>query len=154
MTPQLIPKNYPTEKILKLIQEAFAEQNGHIDPPSSMHLLTVQDIETHAANQFIWIVESGDNLEGCIFGALEADALYLSKLSVAQSARCKGLARQLIDTAATYAYANQIKRLTLISRIELVENHAIFAKLGFKKTHTGSHPGYDRPTEIHFEKQL
>jgi len=32
--------------------------------------------------------------------------------------------------------------------VELVENHAAFAKMGFVRTGESAHPGYDRPTSI------
>jgi hypothetical protein len=40
----------------------------------------------------------------------------------------------------------------LQTRIELVENHAIFAALGFVETARTAHKGYDRPTTLTFRK--
>jgi hypothetical protein len=36
----------------------------------------------------------------------------------------------------------------LQTRVELVENHAAFSRMGFAKTGESAHPGYDRPTSI------
>ncbi|MFN7434077.1 MAG: N-acetyltransferase, partial [Betaproteobacteria bacterium] len=38
--------------------------------------------------------------------------------------------------------------LELQTRIELTENHATFAALGFAKVAETAHPGYARPTSI------
>jgi phosphinothricin acetyltransferase len=38
--------------------------------------------------------------------------------------------------------------LELETRIELTENHATFARMGFIKTAETAHPGYERPTSI------
>ena len=38
--------------------------------------------------------------------------------------------------------------LELSTRIELVENHATFARMGFAKTAETAHEGFDRPTSI------
>lgn len=44
--------------------------------------------------------------------------------------------------------------LELDTRIELTENHATFAALGFVKTGEDAHDGYDRPTFITMQKPL
>jgi GNAT superfamily N-acetyltransferase len=146
--------DYPFDKVLDLIQKAFTEQTGKIDPPSSMHKLTISDVKAHAENEIVWVLQNTTTVQACLFGTREGDALYLSKLSVAKSARGKGAARQLIGHAAAYARDQNITKLTLISRIELTGNHSLFEHLGFTKSGFGSHPGYDRPTEIHFEQTL
>ena len=42
----------------------------------------------------------------------------------------------------------------LQTRVELVENHATFAALGFVETARTAHKGYDRPTTITFRKVI
>ena len=70
------------------------------------------------------------------------------------SKRGTGLARQLVDLAGTRARALGFDILELKTRVELVENHAAFARLGFVKTGEAAHPGYDRPTSIIMQKRL
>ena len=154
MTPFIVPKDYAFGAILQLIQEAFAEQSGKVNPPSSMNHLTVADVKSHAVNDAILAIESGGVLVACIFTTQQNNEIYLSKLSVALSARGKGHAKTLIESAGAFAQQRGILKLTLISRVELTENHAFFGHLGFEKTRESRHPGYDRPTEIHFERRL
>ena len=72
--------------ILKLVQDSFAYMEGRIDPPSSMHRLTVEGIRAHAAQHEIWLIETGDELGACVFFTIKPDCFYLGKLAVAASA--------------------------------------------------------------------
>jgi len=90
----------------------------------------------------------------CAFLTRRIDHLYIGKLAVLPGFRGKGFARQLIDDAAKRAAADGFRYLELETRIELTENHAAFAKLGFVKTAETSHPGFERPTSITMQRQL
>lgn len=136
--------------ILELIQRVFIAHDGRIDPPSSMHRMSVADVEAQIAEREVWVVGQ----EACLFLTPQVDALYLGKLAVTQDARGKGYARSLIDQATSRAQALGKPRLRLQTRVELTENHAIFRALGFEKTGTKSHPGFDRPTSVSFEKPI
>ncbi|WP_424979675.1 GNAT family N-acetyltransferase [Leisingera sp. S232] len=61
------------------------------------------------------------------------DCLYLGKLTVDDAQRGRGLARLLVKHASARARALGLPVL-LETRIELIENHAAFARLGFCKT--------------------
>jgi len=83
--------------LLALLQAAFADMDGRIDPPSSL-------------------------------ARLDVDALR---------------ARDHGRTA-----------LELQTRIELTENHATFAALGFAKVAETAHPGYTRATSITLRRRV
>ena len=82
------------------------------------------------------------------------DCLYLGKMAVSGDARGDGLGRALVRIAEQRAEALGYTALELQTRIELVENHRIFAALGFVKTLETAHPGYDRPTSITMRKPV
>lgn len=44
--------------------------------------------------------------------------------------------------------------LELETRIELLENHATFAALGFVRVTESAHPGFSRPTSITMRKPV
>jgi hypothetical protein len=44
--------------------------------------------------------------------------------------------------------------LELGTRVELTENHATFARLGFREVARTAHPGYDRPTSVTMERPV
>jgi GNAT superfamily N-acetyltransferase len=85
---------------------------------------------------------------------VQGDALYLGRLAVAAAHRGSGLARALVAAAEAEARARGLGTLELQIRIELTENHAAFARLGFAKTGETAHDGYDRPTSITMRKAL
>ncbi len=82
--------------ILKLVQDCFAYMEALIDPPSSMHRLTVESVRMHAKNQEIWLWEDAGELIACVFfTAKAAEAgqparLYLGKMAVRPVARGQG----------------------------------------------------------------
>ena len=134
------------EEIHALLHKSFAYMEGRIDPPSSLHQLTTDKIATQAKEHEIWVV--GSPVIACMFLTQRADHLYLGKLAVDPGHRSQGLATRLIDQAAGRARALALPALELQTRIELKENHQLFSKLGFVKIAEGSHPGYQRATEI------
>ena len=60
----------------------------------------------------------------------------------------------LIDLAEARAQALGLEALDLETRIELRENHATFARLGFEKVGEGRHQGYDRSTYVIMRKMI
>jgi len=89
-----------------------------------------------------------------VFLTVKPGRLYLGKLAVDASMRGQGLARRLVAQAETRARILGLPVVELETRVELVENHATFARLGFAKTGETAHPGYDRPTSITMQKRL
>lgn len=138
--------------VLALIRTAFAFMEGRIDPPSSMHRLTAEDIQRQAAEGEVWRI--GPQPLACVFLTVKPDALYIGKLATAAAARRQGLARRLVLLAETRARALGLPALELQVRVELVENHATFSAMGFSKTAETCHPGYHRPTSLTFRKML
>lgn len=121
--------------------------DGRIDPPSSMHRLRLEDVARQAREGEVWVIEDSF-LVACVFLTPRSQVLYLGKLAVASSHRGRGLARRLVAQAAHRARALGLATVELETRIELRENHAAFARLGFVKTAETAHPGYTRPTSM------
>lgn len=145
---------YTWNKVLSLIQTSFAYMENRIDPPSSMHRLTVEAILKHSETGEIWVNELQNSPISCMFLTPKAHALYLGKLTVSEAYRGQGLAHQLVDCAQARCLALGFTTLELQTRVELVENHHAFAKMGFRKTGESAHDGYDRPTNITMQKEL
>lgn len=154
MTPWRFGPGDDPAPILALIRAGFADMEGRIDPPSSMHRLTDDAILRQAETGEVWAIGPASAPLACVFLTAEPPALYLGKLTVAAPARGRGLARALVDLAAARARAMGLAVLTLQARVELVENHATFRALGFTETGATAHPGYARPTSLTFTKPL
>ncbi|MGQ0566708.1 MAG: GNAT family N-acetyltransferase [Gemmobacter sp.] len=148
MTPYQTYGPYPWGALLSLIRRAFAGKEGRIDPPSSMHALTADVIAEQAQTGEIWAI--GGPPVACVFLTPQPGSLYLHKLAVDPAHHRQGHARALVATAAVRARAWGLPALTLSTRVELVENHAVFRAIGFTETARSAHAGFDRPTTIHF----
>lgn len=140
--------------LLALLQGAFAYMESRIDPPSSLNRMGVEDLRAKAKEETLIVATEGNEIIGCAFAAIRDDCVYVGKVAVANSARRKGVARELMATAEGVARNNQRHFLELQTRFELVENYQTFAALGFEKVAETAHPGYDRPTSITMRKRV
>jgi GNAT superfamily N-acetyltransferase len=147
--------DFGADRFLTLLHLAFAGMEGRIDPPSSLHRLTENDIDEFAGEEILLGIENEEQeLIACLFATVRSDHVYLGKWAVHPAYQKFGCARALMawveDTASSYG----INKLVLETRIELIENQLIFESLGFVKTEETTHDGYDKPTSITMEKSL
>lgn len=145
--PRRLQDGPDLQAVHALLTQAFAHMEGRIDPPSSLARLTPQGL---AAQGEVWAL--GTPPRACMVLTARADTLWLGKLAVAEGARGQGLARAMVAHACARARALGLPHVTLQTRVELVENHATFARLGFAEVGRTAHPGYDRPTSITFRR--
>jgi ribosomal protein S18 acetylase RimI-like enzyme len=137
-----------------MLHEAFAYMEKRIDPPSSLHRFTPASIAGKTKDETLFLATEGDELVGCVFARRQGDALYIGKLAVRTDRQGAGIGRRLMDAAERLARESGLPCMELETRIELVENHAAFAAMGFVKTAETSHQGYDRPTAVTMRKRL
>jgi ribosomal protein S18 acetylase RimI-like enzyme len=143
------------DALLSLILASFAYMHRRIDPPSSALQLTPQSLKQKAETEKAYAVVENDRLAGCIFCKPEPpDCLYIGKLAVAPDAQGRGVGRLMLRAAEAYAAECRLPCLRLETRIELEENHRLFAQWGFVRTAEASHPGFTRPTFIEMRKVL
>lgn len=135
-----------------LLTAAFAYMEGRIDPPSSLARMGPAELAHEAGRAELWVL--GDPPRAGVILTPRPDTLYLGKLAVAAGARGQGLARVLANHACARARALGLPHVTLQTRVELTENHAAFARLGFAEVGRTAHPGYDRPTSITFRRAV
>ena len=152
MTPYRAVDPFDWPALLTLIQTEFAFMDGRIDPPSSMHALTAQSLAQQARSSEIWVM--GAPLVACMVLTAKPHALYLGKLVVAARSRGQGLARRMIAHAETRARALGLPAIELQTRVELNENQATFAALGFVEVGRTAHPGFGRPTSITYRRKV
>jgi GNAT superfamily N-acetyltransferase len=136
------------EPVRSLILEAFAYMNGRINPPSSALRLTAESMKADAAKGALLLAERNGALAGCVFARRKDDALYIGKLAVRPELHGLGIGRKLVDAAREEARRLGIATLELQTRVELTENHATFARMGFVKTGETAHAGFAQPTSI------
>nr|WP_166418377.1 GNAT family N-acetyltransferase [Cochlodiniinecator piscidefendens] len=134
------------------MQVSFAYMDGRIDPPSSIHRLTLNDLKEKCETAYVWSI--GHPCEACVVITPIKDGLYIGKLAVAEQSRGKGHARHLINAATGLGIQLGLRYLELETRVELSENHAVFEKMDFHKTDKTAHDGYTRPTSITMRRLL
>lgn len=139
---------YDWQDLLSLIRTAFSFMEQRIDPPSSMHALNEENLREKARKETLILAHEGGQLVGCVFARNLPQKLYIGKLAISADFQGRGIGQQLVTQCAAFAQQKGLKTLEIQTRIELVENHRFFEKLGFIKTSEGSHEGYDSPTEI------
>lgn len=149
---RLAPDAPEMAAVHRLLVASFAYMDGRIDPPSSLRAMGVAELGALAQAGPAWVI--GDPPRACVFAREIGDRLYLGKLAVAATARGQGLARRLIRAAEDEARSRGLRALELKTRVELVENHAAFARLGFVETGRSAHPGHDRPTSLTFTRPV
>lgn len=138
---------------LALLRASFKFMEGRIDPPSSIHRLTLGAMQAHCQGDGeIWAI--GRPLYACMFLTPKSNSLYLGKLAVKEDMRGQGICRALVDHAAFRAAELGLPTLELETRVELSENHRVFSRLGFTIVGTGSHEGYERPTDFLLRKPI
>jgi GNAT superfamily N-acetyltransferase len=140
--------------LLALLRESFAYMQGRIDPPSSLDGMGEAELRAKAARERLLLARDGPRLLGCAFADLREDCVWIGKLAVAASARRQGIASALIDAAEALARAHGRPYLELQTRIELLENQATFAALGFERVALSAHPGYSHATSVTLRKRL
>ena len=143
------------QELLALIMSSFAYMDGVIDPPSSAHRLTLENLAEKARVEIAFVALDGDEIVGCLFCRPEPSAcLYVGKLCVSPKAQGKGIGRMLLEQAEALARELALPALRLETRIELIANHTKFAAWGFVKTAENAHAGYNRTTSIEMTKFL
>jgi len=141
-------------RLVGLVRDSFAYMDSRIDPPSSLKEMGIEEFKAKAVEETLILAEDDQTIIGCAFAALRDDCVYVGKVAVAQAARGKGVARAMFAAAEALAREHGREFLELQTRVELVENQATFAALGFQKVAESAHAGYDRPTSITMRKRV
>jgi GNAT superfamily N-acetyltransferase len=142
------------DRLHALLRASYAFMEGRIDPPSSLLRMDARALQTKAREEVLILAHDGDRLVGCAFARLRDDCVYVGKVAVDAAARRCGIAARMIAEAEAIARAHARPFVELETRVELVENHATFAALGFVKVGEAAHAGFDRPTSITMRKPV
>jgi GNAT superfamily N-acetyltransferase len=132
--------------VAELIQMAFAEYRGRLEPESGALRETAETIAAAFADHAVFVAETGGSLVGCVLAKREGENLYLGRISVRPDFRRHGIASRLLAEAERQARATGARALTLGVRIALPGNFRFFAAHGFREIGREAHPGFDHPT--------
>lgn len=99
----------------------------------------------------VFVAQEGDTVVGLAVLLDDRDALLLDNVAVAPERHGRGLGRRLVGFAEDEARRRGRRMVRLYTNEAMVENAALYARLGFVETHRATQNGFRR---IFMEKTL
>jgi GNAT superfamily N-acetyltransferase len=129
------------DTVRAIVQAAYGHYVARIGKP----LAPMTDDYDHriAAGQ-VWVLQEGGEIIGLVVLEDLPDALLLDNVAVSPAAQRKGFGRALIAFAEQEARRRGYGELRLYTNVLLVENIALYARLGFAETGRVREKGFDR----------
>jgi ribosomal protein S18 acetylase RimI-like enzyme len=140
--------------LVALVQAAFEEHRGRLDPPSGAHDETAETIRNGLELSRAVLAYAAEHAAGCVFYRPAEGHLYLFRLCVLPAYRRRGLGRALVEHVEGRARDLGLPRIRLGVRIALPRQRAYYERLGYGVVESASHPGYAEPTYVVMEKRL
>jgi predicted N-acetyltransferase YhbS len=137
-----------------IIQQAFEEYCGKLDPPSGAHREDEAKLRKKMAHGGALIAEMQSQPVACVLYEVEMDYVYLGRLAVLPAFRRRGIAQMLVNAVEERALSLNQPRVLLAVRIQLPHNRAFFERLGYRLVSTGKHEGYQEDTFAVLVKDL
>lgn len=109
------------------------------------------DMPALIARGGVYVLRAGGKLSGSVRLTAQGDALELNDLVVDPAAQGRGFGRLLMSFAEETARARGFEALTLYTNEKMVENIALYSRLGFEETERRKEDGFDR---VYFRKQI
>lgn len=141
-------------QILAVIQAAFAEYSGRLDPPSSAERKTVEIVREELRGATAVVAQHDQTIIGSVFYRPHGDAMYLDRLAVLPAWRGQGVGWRLMKIVEGKTAELGLDQVTLSVRIALTENRLFYDKLGYKFVAYGTHEGYKEATYVFLAKQV
>lgn len=124
-----------------IVREAYSVYLARMDkPPGPM----LDDYASLIASGAVSVLEDSGAVVAIIVLIVEADHLLLDNIAVRSDRQGTGLGRRLIAFAEGEARRLGFAELRLYTHVTMVENLALYARLGFVETGRGREAGYDR----------
>ncbi len=149
---EAIEADYPAA--LAVMQAAFAEFDGQLDPPSGVHGETIASMRTRMGAGGLLLAEQEGQLVGMVLYRPEEGQLYMGRLSVLPAFRRRGIGNLLIDAVERRARELGLARVGLSVRLALPGQCASYERQGYRVLSVHAHPGYDQPTFVNMQKTL
>lgn len=140
--------------ILGVLQAAFEEYRGRLDPPSGVHDETSETIRKKLSTGSAVVAEVGGDMIGCVFYVLEGSCLDLGRLAVLPRYRRHGVGRALVEYVEDRARALNVAYVELGVRLALPHLRVYYEALGYRSIRYGAHEGYTEPTYVILAKDV
>src|SRR6266702_3890244 len=123
----------------EVIEAAYARYADRMDTPPAP-VLTDYRAAVEAGQ--VWVL--GNPIAGVLVLVAGDDSLLVENVAVSPSAQGTGLGRMLMEFAEERAVGHGLRKLSLYTNEVMVENLAIYARLGYRETARGEQDGYRR----------
>lgn len=131
-----------------LVREAYAHYVPRIGrEPAPM----TDDYAARIAAGEAWIEEADGVAVGVLVLEEDEDGLLLDNIAVSPAARGKGYGRLLLEFAEAEARRRGHSRIRLYTNEKMVENIALYTRIGYVETGRGEQAGHHR---VFMEKRL
>jgi predicted N-acetyltransferase YhbS len=140
--------------MLAVIQKAFAEHRGKLNPPSSAERKTIEIMRQELMQADAFVAEAEGRVVGCVLYRPRDGSMYLYRLAVLPEMQRSGIASALIAKVEIAARERGMGTLTLTVRLVLSRQQALYRKLGFAFLEYGTHEGLSEPTSMRMQKAL
>jgi len=141
------------EMLLGIMNAAFAEYEGVLDPPSGAHSESIETVHRHLAIGAAVLASLGREPAGFAFYEPAGEVVYFSRLSVIPKIRNKGIAGALLNHVEQRARETGAAGVRLGVRLQLPRLLARYERLGYRITEYVTHSGYSHPTYVYMEKR-
>jgi len=117
-----------------IMQTAFSEYLGKLNPASPCHTETVGDVAKAIHNGGAILAWVDDMPVGSARYSLSADTFYVGRVSVLPAYRGLGVASAMMTYLDDLARANGHAQMELCSRLNLPRNIALYQRMGYEIT--------------------
>ena len=139
--------------LLHLLQAAFEEYEGVLDPPSGAHNENEETVCAKLAAGGAALARVDGKPAGFVFYEPAEDLIYFGRLSVLPRFRNQGIGGALVAYVERKAREIGAAGVRLGVRLQLPHLVARYERLGYRITKSMTHRGYDRPTWVYMEKR-
>ena len=140
--------------LLGVVQAAYAEFLGKLDPPSGAFAETVSSISAKLHKGGAIKALADKIMIGCVLYEPKGDFMYFGRLAVLPAWRRGGVAQGLIAAVEACTKAVGLTRVQIGVRLVLPAHQAYYEGLGYRPIAYECHPGFSQPTSVTMEKQL
>lgn len=141
MSLQIFPATIEDAPLVyEIMQAAFAEYIGVLDPPSGAHAETVDEV-IHAMNQGgALLAYLGAHAVGSSRYAFRTESCYIGRVSVLPGYRGQGVASAMVEFIEDIAREHGCAFLEISVRLILETNVHLYERLGFAISEVYEHP--------------
>ena len=137
-----------TAAVREVVHDAYRHYIARIGkPPGPM----LDDYAQRIADGQTWVADDAGRIVGILVLEEGTDGFLLDNIAVLPECQGKGHGRVLMEFAEAEARRRGYREISLYTHALMMENIALYRRIGFIETHRVSEKGYDR---VYMAKQL